>query len=99
MCVEFTNLLDAIQVILALAHIISNLLEVNNILIHTKILIMNEMGTAWLIIVTINLYLSMPVGIGCGLGPIILYTLMSISYIKLKRYVYYRKTDSDFTKV
>lgn len=46
MCVEFTNLLDAIQVILALAHIISNLLEVNNIVIHTKILILNEMGTA-----------------------------------------------------
>lgn len=46
MCVEFTNLLDAIQVILALAHIISNLLEVKNILIYTEILIINKMGTA-----------------------------------------------------
>lgn len=74
MCVEFTNLLDAIQVILDLAHIISNLLEVNNILIHTKIVIMNEMGTAWLNIETINLYPSMPVGIGSGFLDLLFFT-------------------------
>lgn len=74
MCYEFTNLLDAIQVILALAHIISNLLEVNYILIHTKILIMNEMGTAGLISVTINLYRSLPVGIGSGFFDLLFFT-------------------------
>lgn len=74
MCFEYINLLDAVQVILALAHIISNLLEVNNILIHTEILIMNEMGPAGLIIVTTNLYRSMPVGIGCGFLDLLFFT-------------------------